>query len=601
MRGFWFVAIALAAFLPVEAAEETKPAPLRWPAVVDHIRYFPVVKHEAAMVGGKFAGSNASATEGFQTLATITQAPKPGEWTEIALDNREPYRWLRYESPAHSHGFVAEIEFLAGSQRIDGIPFVRYDTPGGDGRKAFDHDTSTWVISRENDQPLACLDTWDRSATRAPVFRPGPLEYAEPQEVALVCPGPAGDAEIRYTLDGTMPTAANSKVYTQPIRMDRTTTLVATAHKAALAESPPTWGTFLVGPSAKPGLHTFHIGNSLTGTTNQFARFARTAGYDHTYINFTMGGAWTNKLWNIGLVEKKADWEKALTSLPRIDHFTVQPRDFDIAEEADYEIRFFDLIRKHSPGMQPWLYIEWVERARQRPTDQGIVPSRQMKKLYPAQTWEESMSAMLLYGEDLQQQVLENYHGGRRPRIIPSCLAMGWIHNMIDRGQVPGMPPGSFYPELFGDQVHPNHSGGYLVDLTWFAAFYRQSPVGTVLPVSTPVTAEQAAVMQELAWSVVKNYPDCGQYEAGTTPVAKPEFLAAAAAASAGATVPITLTSTTPGAWFRYTLDGTVPTRTRGYVYCGIVSVPPEATLKAVAYRSGMADSPVSEWKPPVR
>jgi hypothetical protein len=47
-----------------------------------------------------------------------------------------------------------------------------------------------------------------------------------------------------------------------------------------------------------------------------------------------------------------------------------------------------------------------------------------------------------------------------------------------------GAAPGSFYPLLFNDQVHPTVSplnnehgnGGYLVDLTWFAAFYRESP-----------------------------------------------------------------------------------------------------------------------------
>jgi hypothetical protein len=57
----------------------------------------------------------------------------------------------------------------------------------------------------------------------------------------------------------------------------------------------------------------------------------------------------------------------------------------------------------------------------------------------------------------------------------------------------------------------------------------------------------------------------------------------------------LTLKSATPGAWFRYTLDGTTPTRTRGYVYCGVISVRPGMTVKAIAYKSGMADSPVVE------
>ena len=93
---------------------------------------------------------------------------------------------------------------------------------------------------------------------------------------------------------------------------------------------------------------------------------------------------------------------------------------------------------------------------------------------------------------------------------------MGWIRNLIDQGKFLGVAPGSFYPVLFLDAVHPNVKGGYLVDLTWYAAFYGESPEGKVLPVGTGLTAEQAAVMQRLAWDVVKNYPDCGLYEEGT-------------------------------------------------------------------------------------
>ena len=121
--------------------------------------------------------------------------------------------------------------------------------------------------------------------------------------------------------------------------------------------------------------------------------------------------------------------------------------------------------------------------------------------------------------------------------------------------------------------VHPNINGGFLVDCTWYAAFYRESPEGKFLPVGTGLTPEQAAIMQKLAWDVVKNYPDCGLYEEGKTPVGAPGLLAKPAAV--GDVTPVTLKSETPGAWFRYTLDGTTPTRTKGYVYCGVISVGP--------------------------
>jgi hypothetical protein len=337
-------------------------------------------------------------------------------------------------------------------------------------------------------------------------------------------------------------------------------------------------------------LHTLHVGNSLTGTTNQFPLFVKTAGYLPEYRSFLAGGALTKQLWTMATTPRKEQWQKLLHDMPRIDHFTLQPRDFNFADEGEADLRFLDVIRKHSPDVQPWLYAEWVEKQRQRPTDKGKVASSQLKQTVPALTWEESMAAMLLYVEELQQRVAPLDKGRKRLRVLPSAVAMGWIHHLIETGKLPGAAPGSFYPLLFRDGVHPNDKGGYLVDLTWYAAFYRESPVGKVLPVGTGLTPAQAEVMQRLAWEVVRNYPDCGLYEEGKSPVAPPAF---SPAATAGAVTPVTLSSPTPGAWFRYTLDGTTPTRTRGYVYCGVVSVRPGMTLKAVAYRSGMADSPV--------
>jgi hypothetical protein len=110
--------------------------------------------------------------------------------------------------------------------------------------------------------------------------------------------------------------------------------------------------------------------------------------------------------------------------------------------------------------------------------------------------------------------------------------------------------------------------------------------VGKYLPLRLALTPALANAMQHLAWEVVKNYPDCGLYEVGKEPCGKPRI-------SNDGKV-ITLNSTTPGAWFRYTLDGSTPTRTRGYIYCGAISVQPGIAVKAVAYQSGMADSEVA-------
>jgi hypothetical protein len=584
----WFVLALLlcAASLPIRAADD-KANPGN---VCDHVRYFPAPGKAKAMVGGKFTGSNISATKGFELLAEIKAAPADGEWAELSFDNGRVYRWLRYEAPPDSHGNVAEIEFYAGKKKLNG---EKFGSPGErNGRswqRALDGDAKTWFDSDGADGQYVGLDLLDQATAKKPNMEPGPGDYKEALTVTLKCGTPG--ALIRYSTDGSVPGPNDGTLYAGPIRIEKTTTFVAVALKDGEAVSPPSFGTYLVGPAK--GFHTLHVGNSLTNTTGRFAMYARTAGRAHEYTSFTMGGAWTNKLWNAGQDQQKEQWEKAFNHFAQIDHFTLQPRDFDIAEEADYDARFFNAVRAKSPEFQPWLYVEWVERARQRPTDKGTVPSAQMKKLFPAETWEESMSAMLLYGEDLQLKLTEIYKEGKRPKIIPAALAMGWVRNQIDQGKFPGAEPGSFYPFLFSDSVHPNLNGAYLVDLVWYSALYQESPEGKVLPIGTSLTPDQATAMQRLAWDVVKNYPDCGLFEDGNRPVASPTFKPSAAALD-GIT-PVTLSSTTPGAWFRYTLDGTTPTRTRGYVYCGVVSARPGMTVKAIAFKSGMADSKVAE------
>ena len=347
------------------------------------------------------------------------------------------------------------------------------------------------------------------------------------------------------------------------------------------------------GSVARVGLHSLHVGNSLTDTTGRFPDQVRAAGIMHEYRKMTSGGALTKQMWDEAVGSRKDFWNKALADLGTVDHFTVQPRNFDIAREAGYDIKFFNLVREKSPDVQPWFYCEWVEKERRRPTDQAKVPSSQMKTLYPALTWPESMGAMLLYVEELQAQVMKTYEGKKRPRIIPSAIAMGLVCDMIERGKFPGVPAGSFYPLLFSDGVHPNENGAFLVNCTWYAAFYGETPEDKLKPVGTKLTPDQVKVMQQVAWKVVKNYPESGLFEAGTSPAAKPEFSVAPAAIKE--TTPIQLSSATPDTLFRYTLDGTPPSRTCGYVYAGAISVRPGMTVKAVAFKSGMADSPVAE------
>lgn len=57
----------------------------------------------------------------------------------------------------------------------------------------------------------------------------------------------------------------------------------------------------------------------------------------------------------------------------------------------------------------------------------------------------------------------------------------------------------------------------------------------------------------------------------------------------------VTLTSTTPGAFISYTLDGSVPnSSSNGTVYTGPITISSDTTLNAMAYKSGLTDSAVT-------
>jgi hypothetical protein len=597
----------LCSLISLAQADPTSAPPK--PGVLTRTRFFAMPGHEQDLVGGKIVASNDPtlpneesnglpiSIDKFAVQGVIKTAPAPGQWGELPIENNTtPYRWIAYAAPSGSHGRIAEIEFYSGNRKLSGAAFNAW-APEHVSRYATDGKIATYYNSEYADNQFAGLDIGVLASGPSPTVSPAEGEYKDTTNVTISRAKPG--AVIRYTLDGTLPTAKHGELYTAPIPILKTSTITAIAFNEGLAPTPPTYSTYIIG-STIPHTSSLQIGNSLTQVGGSFDRQAFTGGHVNHDVIWGIGGAPTRKLWDAAMTpdvdpsykEYNDRWSKQWPTLTSIDFFTMQPRDFDIPEEADYDIRWMNFVRQKAPAVQPWLYIEWTEMARKRPTDLGAEPTSEMQKVWPAATWEESMAAMVLYGEDLERKIKETYQGDKAPRVLPTALAMGWFHHQIENGEFPGTKPDDFYPRFFRDQVHPNADGAFLVVCTWYAAFFGESPEGKILPIHTDLTAGQAQTMERIAWDAVSNYPDCGYYKEGAIAAGKPEF--SQAPAPIKDVTPVTMTSSTPGAWFRYTLDGTTPTRTNGYIYCGVVSARPGMTIKAIAYKSGMADSPVT-------
>ncbi|WP_395743543.1 chitobiase/beta-hexosaminidase C-terminal domain-containing protein [Prosthecobacter sp.] len=547
---------------------------------VNRVRYFPAAGMEQAMAGGKISGSNVSDREGFEPIATIATAPLAGQWSEVTFSNTRLYRWVRYEAPPGSHGEVAELEFYSGQRLLLGKTFGSFGWKGlHNWPRAFDKKTDTYFDSDIADGQFVGVDVGELATAQTPRMDPpaNAVKTSGPLDLKLSCNTPG--AVIRYAFDGT-PGPDSGLVYDKPIHLDRLSTVFAVAFKEGLPPSPVASGTYAAGIAAKAGFHSMHVGNSLTASLLPFPNYARAAGRTHDFHSWLKDGGNTTAIWNNTQTKSKADWDKEIASMPVIDHFSVQPRlpgftDADLANEANHDALFFELIRTKSPQVQPWIYSEWPSR---RPGFNGWVP--------PFTTYEEACAALMMSTETIQTKVSEISKAGKRVRILPCTLAVVHLKNRLEQGLIPGLAARDFDPIMFYDNVHPGDAGRYLLCMVWYAAFYGESPVGKMPPVNASLTAEQAAALQQLAWDVVKNYPDCGLYEDGKNECASPQF------GSDGKT--LTLSSSTPGTWFRYTLDGSTPTRTHGYIYCGKITPQPGIQIKAIAYKSGMADSAVT-------
>ena len=115
------------------------------------------------------------------------------------------------------------------------------------------------------------------------------------------------------------------------------------------------------------------------------------------------------------------------------------------------------------------------------------------------------------------------------------------------------------------------------------------STVGTVY--SSPVAISANTTLQAIAYETgyTNSSVASGNYY---IQCAAPTFNPAAGTFTTSTSV--TLSTSTGGATMRYTTNGTAPSESVGTVYSSPVSIIATSTLQAIAYLSGMADSPIS-------
>ncbi|HVU32230.1 MAG TPA: chitobiase/beta-hexosaminidase C-terminal domain-containing protein [Opitutaceae bacterium] len=403
-----------------------------------------------------------------------------------------------------------------------------------------------------------------------PTFSPPGGSYSAPQSITLATATPG--ASIRYTTDGSAPTPTHGIVYTGPVSLATTTFLRAVAYEDQMERSDIMGDYYafsgdspqVAAPSFAPGGGTYFTAPTVTiasATDGVTIRYT-TDGSDPSETSGTVytgplaiGGATTLKA-----VAFRSGWVDSSVTTADYTLGTIEPA-------------FSPLPGTYS-GPQTVSITSATPGASIRYTVDGSSPTKTTGTLY---------SGPVTIAANTTLNAIA-FAAGR----MDSAVATGAYRL---KAAAPAFTPAGGTYTAPQTVTLTTTTTGATIRYTTDGSTPSESN-GTVY--SGPIAVSGTTTLRAIAYGGGYADSDIGSatYTLDLPPTAAPEFTPAAGTYDAAQT--ITLSSATPGATIRYTTDGSAPTETNGTVYAGPFPVTSSRTAQAIAYASGMNDSPVT-------
>jgi hypothetical protein len=400
----------------------------------------------------------------------------------------------------------------------------------------------------------------------APTLSPAGGSYTSPPSVTLSTT--TSGASIRYTTDGNIPTCSTGTVYSAPFAVTGTSTVKAVGCRSAWSDSSVSSAAYTVtGTVATP---TFSVG---TGTYSQPQSVTITTSTSGGSIRYTTDGSTptssTGTLYSgpvsvagsltLKAMAYKTDWlDSALASAS----FTMVVATPSLSPTGGTHTSVQSVtIATATPGTSI------------RYTTDGGTPTSTSGTVYasPVPVGTNATVKAIAY----------------RPGWTDSSVASETYTIVLSVASPAFAPSAGTYNQPQNVTLTTSTSGAsirYTVDgsaPTSTAGTLYSAPVG----VSNPLTLKAIAYKADWADSAVAS----AVYGlAVATPSLSPSGGAYTSAQS------VTISTATPGTSIRYTTDGSTPSPTSGTAYAGPIAVGATTTVKAIAYRSGWTDSPVT-------
>jgi hypothetical protein len=230
-----------------------------------------------------------------------------------------------------------------------------------------------------------------------------------------------------------------------------------------------------------------------------------------------IGGSTPMQHWNQGDGDDSKNIAKVALAKGGVDVFTMSPNARMPEEGIDL---FGDLVIKTNPNARILVQNSWSawDGTATTPSVGGTGKTtftnadHNKAEIATIDGWLQAFEAKDGYMERMRTQLagINKRANKTIAYVVPSAVSVYTLRKEIVKGAVPGYTHQS---EIFRDAMgHPNTPVVNVVTYTWYAAMYRESPIGlkSLIDANDPNSAKRELLLQQIAWNAVVGEPMSG-------------------------------------------------------------------------------------------
>jgi hypothetical protein len=120
------------------------------------------------------------------------------------------------------------------------------------------------------------------------------------------------------------------------------------------------------------------------------------------------------------------------------------------------------------------------------------------------------MTNTMAYYRTILKRWNDTAPGNKPARLMPGGPALLGLKKAIESGGFPGVARTDFGSFTFADAIHLTPAAAYAITCAHYGCVFGEAPEGKVTWATSGLTAEQAKILQRIAWEAVVSDPDSG-------------------------------------------------------------------------------------------